>query len=352
MHRRSLVCLVPLLLFALGCANSASPPKTPPAPLVTLTGKTMGTTYAVKLAGLSPNADHDAIQAEIDRILERVNDQMSTYRPESELSRFNSYDGTDWFDVSADTAAVVREALRVSRLCDGAFDVTVGPLVNLWHFGPGQRTDDVPSDDEIAAARERVGYMNVEVRNKPPALRKSRGDVSLDLSAIAKGFGVDRVALFCESLHPAGYLVEIGGEMRAKGHKADGSPWVIGIESPVENERALQKAVEIGERSLATSGDYRNFFQQGGRRYSHTVDPRTGRPVTHQLASASVFADNCMFADAVATTLMVLGPEEGYTFAVKHELAALLIIRNEEGFVEKATPRFEELFAPNTADSK
>lgn len=320
-----------------GCAESDSAP-------VMLSGPTMGTQYHVSVARLPEGIPRAQLQREIDARLETVNDQMSTYRPDSELSRFNQFEGADWFAVSADTAFVVEAALRTSAATGGAFDATVEPLVNLWSFGPDPRERQVPADEELAAALKRVGYEDVEVRMSPPALRKARPDIHLDLSAIAKGFGVDKVAEYLEDVGISGYLVEIGGEMRAAGTKADGTPWRIGIESPVAGRRSIQRIIPLRDVSLATSGDYRNYFEENGRRFSHTIDPRTGRPIEHQLASVSVIADNCMSADAWATALMVLGPKEGYNWAQERGLAVLLIIRDEGGFVEKPTPAFVQRF--------
>jgi FAD:protein FMN transferase len=324
-----------------GCAESARSRTAPP---VVLAGPTMGTQYQIRLGEMPTALSREDLQAEIDRRLELVNDQMSTYRPDSELSRFNSHQGTDWFDVSPATARVVARALEISRLSDGAFDATVGPLINLWSFGHQTPAYEVPSDDALAEAQARIGYERIEARDDPPALRKSRGDVDVNLSGIAKGYGVDVIAEYLDEQGISSYMVEIGGEIRTRGVKADGSPWKIGIETPTADRRDLYKALPLGDRALATSGDYRNFFEQDGRCYSHTIDPRTGRPVDHTLASVSVIAENCMDADALATALMVLGPDAGYNWAVEHDFAVLMIARDGKGFVEKTTPKFDEWF--------
>ena len=337
---------LPFTVIALAIAgcNQPTQPRTATRP-VSLTGLTMGTIqYIVKLDRLPDGIAVKTLQAAIDERLELVNDQMSTYRPESEISRFNRSESTDWFEVSSDTAGVVAEALRVSRLSNGAFDATVGPLVDLWNFGPKPGEFKIPSDEAISESRQRVGFKQIEVRISPPALRKQRPDVRLDLSAIAKGFAVDQIADYLELNSVAGYLVEIGGEMRTKGTKPDRTRWTVGIEAPTENERVAQKTIQLGDRAIATSGDYRQFFDRDGHRYSHTIDPRTGRPVEHSLTSVSVIANNCTFADALATAIMVLGPERGYDFAVKQKLAVLFILRRDAAFVEKSTPLFQSLF--------
>ena len=306
-----------------------------------LAGSTMGTTWTVRLAGTASHADRATMQSRIEDVLEGVNAAMSTWRPDSELSRFNAADTTDWFDVSTETVRVVEEALRIGKLSGGAFDVTVGPLVNLWSFGPGGRTPQIPDEAEVAGILADVGNSLLEVRHEPPALRKQHPRLAVDLSAIAKGFGVDRVAAVLEELGATDYMVEIGGEVRTRGHRADGAAWRIGLEAPTRHVRRLHRVLHLSGVSLATSGDYRNFIEVDGRRFSHTIDPRTGWPVEHQLASASVIAATCMEADALATTLMVLGPEAGFAWATEHGVAALLMERNADGtFAERATEAF------------
>jgi len=302
----------------------------------------MGTTYSVKVDCLPNGTTADQLKEQIDQRLERLNDLMSTYRQDSELQRFGRDTGTDWFDVSPETAAVVAEALRISRLSGGAFDATVAPLVNLWNFGPDAKVFRIPSDQEIAEAKKHVGFEEIDVQLTPPALRKQHPDVTLDLSGIAKGFAVDQIAEYLDRLKVAGYLVEIGGETRTKGLKRDETLWKVGIQRPTEFDVAIQKIILLGNRSLATSGDYRNYFEQDGQRFSHTIDPRTGRPIAFRLASVSVVTDSCMTADALATAFMVLGPEASYNLAVQQQLAVLFVIRSEKGFVERATPAFQQ----------
>jgi len=243
---------------------------------------------------------------------------------------------------------VVGEAIRTSQQTGGAFDATVGPLVNLWHFGPERNGGSVPSDSQIAENRERVGYQRVQARLDPPALKKSRPDVEVDLSAIAKGFGVDKVAEYLDRRGAEGYMVEIGGEVRTRGRRGDGSPWKIGVVKPADDpaggQSLVQRVLPLGDDALATSGDYRNFFEQDGTRYSHTIDPRTGRPVEHQLASVTVVGPTCMQCDALATALMVLGPEAGYNLAVDRALAVLFVVRDGDRFSERATPVFQQRF--------
>ncbi len=306
----------------------------------------MGTLYRIKVSELPPGTTREELTSKIEAELDRINDQMSTYRPESEISRFNRQGTENWFEVSPETAQVVLQALRVSEASGGAFDITVAPLVNLWSFGPQNRDPSVPDDREIRAAMKRVGYRKVQVRTSPPALRKLKGDLQIDLAAIAKGFGVDRIAELFERTGLSGYIVEIGGEIRVRGSKPGGSSWTVGIETPTEDRFGIQEVLSLHTGALATSGDYRNFFKADGKRYSHTIDPRTGRPVAHDLASVTVIADSCMKADAWATALTVLGPEKGLKLAQDRGLAALFLIRSGEGFVRRVTPAFNELTSP------
>lgn len=312
----------------------------------------MGTRYTVKLC-LQPREEiDDSLAEEIERCLARIDGRMSTYRQESELSRFNRHTGESWFAVSHETATVMAAAMEISHSSQGAFDVTVGPLVDLWSFGPNPQPEHVPSEEEIEQARSRVGYRQVEVRVSPPALRKLRDEVRVDLSAIAKGFAVDALADLLSARGVGSFMIEIGGEVRTRGVKPDGTPWRIGIERPVTWARSLQLVVALRDRALATSGDYRNYYERDGKRYSHEIDPRTGLPVEHALGSVSVIADSCMLADAWATALMVAGPERAQRLAVENHLDALLILHTEDGFENRVLGNFSQYVAdPSNAAS-
>ena len=276
---------------------------------------------------------------------------MSTYREDSELSRFNASRSTDWFAVSDETAIVVELALEWGRRSSGAFDVTVGPLVDLWSFGPSPRAPLVPSAEDLAAARARVSLASLSVRREPPALRKELPDLSVDLSAIAKGYAVDAIAEYLSGEGVPQYLVEIGGEIRTRGARPGGGSWSVAIEKPQEETRAPWRILALGDRAIATSGDYRNYFEQDGRRYSHTIDPRTGEPVNHELAAVSVIRERCAEADALATALMVLGPDEGFAWAIDEDIAASFLVRRDAGFEVLETPRFLAWFGAAEAPS-
>lgn len=307
-------------------------------------GPTMGTSYHITICTRPDDAiKKQELQQEVDRLLQEINQQMSTYIKTSELSRFNQAEPDQWIEVSPEVVTVVDAGLALSKESDGAFDMTVGPLVNLWHFGPDPGKKTLPAVDKIEAARKKVGYHHIEVQHEPPALKKLIPDVYLDLSAIAKGYAVDMVAELLESHSIENYLVEIGGEMRARGHNDRGLPWSVGIEKPVSETRVVQSVVPLSNLSMATSGNYRNFFEVDGVSYSHTIDPRTGQPVKHTLASVTVVGETCMNCDATATCLMVLGPEEGYNWAKERKIAAYFIVKTENGFQEHYSPHWREL---------
>ncbi len=326
--------LVLLVLFTAGCSKSSKVQ-------FEYFGLALGTSFSVKASRLPAGIDLEKLKAQLEARLEEVDRKMSTYLADSELSRFNRSTNTDWQPVSQDLAKVVVAALEVSRWSDGVFDVTVGPLVNLWGFGPDPRRDQAPSDEDIEAAKARVGYENLEARLDPPAMRKHRPDLYVDLSAIAKGFAVDLLGEYLESLGIKDYLVEIGGELRLKGNGPRGGGWRIAIEKPVPKERQIEKILTLTDIAVATSGDYRNYFEAGGKRFSHTIDPRTGRPIEHRLASVTVLCHTTMQADALATALMVLGPDAGLAKAEKDKIPALFIVKEDDGrFSEKPTTAF------------
>ncbi len=304
-------------------------------------GSTMGTYYRV--TARCPESADD-VGNRLTTELDAVNSQMSTYDPDSTLSRFNRSEPGAWFSVSRELHDVVAAAADVHALSDGAFDVTVGPLVNLWGFGP-DAAGGVPSESGIAAARARVGAGALAVRANPPALRKTKR-LYVDLSAIAKGHGVDRLTAVLEGQGCDHYLVDIGGEVRVRGANPDGNPWRIGVEVPDPDALGgLQRVLTLRDAAVATSGDYRNFRDLDGDRVSHTIDPRTGRPVDHGLASVTVVHGSAMRADGLATAINVLGPVAGLALAESEGLAALLIVHRDAGFEELYTAAMESYLA-------
>lgn len=335
-----------LLLLAVLILSACEKPA--PDPTVLISGSTMGTSYELKLVPASGQTIPADLKIKADALLARINKQMSTYDPASELSRFNQNASTDWITVSPELYEVVAEGLRISELSGGVFDITVGPLVNLWGFGPEPRRDQIPSDADIAKARERVGYWRLHPRAEPPALKKDRADIYVDLSALAKGYGVDQLAVLMEANGIGNYLVSISGDIRAKGRNGKGQPWTIAIEQPVPGQRAVERLIQLGDHSVSTAGDYRNFFEKDGKRYSHIINPRTGRPVPQTLVSVTVISDHSMQADAADTALMAAGSDFGFQLAAEHHLAAFFIMVGQDGksFQERYTPEFEPYLLP------
>ena len=305
----------------------------------------MGTTYSVSIAGARLAADRSsALEAEIAGVLERVDATMSSYDSASELSRFNAHRSTTPFPVSAHVARVFQIAHDVSERSGGAFDVTVAPLVDAWGFGPGHSRITSPDPVELRALAERVGFDRVAVDETGLALTKTHPETVADLSAIAKGYGVDLVAALLSERGLSDFLVEVGGELRASGFKADSVPWRVAIELPDPNTRRVFSTVELVNTAIATSGDYRNFYVEDGVRYSHIIDPRTGRPTRHVGASVSVLVPQAAEADAWATALTVLGPEKGLSVAEREGIAALFILRREDGFDAVPTSVFRKRY--------
>jgi FAD:protein FMN transferase len=304
-----------------------------------LSGRTMGTTYSVKYRPGPDAPSLQVIQMEVDALLTGINRTMSTYDQNSELSRFNRMRTTDWVPASASLLAVLKTALEIGSQSEGAFDITVGPLVTLWGFGPEFHPDRIPLEADIAAARARSGPDKLTVGDT--AIRKHRFDVFLDLSGIAKGYGVDRVAELMTAHGIEHYMVEIGGEIRVRGLNARDTPWRIAIEKPLTGERSIQGVLGLSDIALATSGDYRNFFEIAGRRYSHIINPATGWPVDHHLVSVTVLADTSMRADAWATAFQVLGPERGMAIAERIGLPVLFIIERDGQFEERVCCDFQ-----------
>jgi thiamine biosynthesis lipoprotein len=307
----------------------------------------MGTTYMVKIITNNQFKSGELEEitqnttADIKILLKKINRQMSAFLKDSEISRFNRYGKTDWFEVSADTAAVIAEALRVSEISNGAFDITVGPLINLWGFGTDKKKCSIPGEQQIKEWMDKIGYQKLSVRHNPPAVKKEIPLINCNLSALAKGFGVDKTAQYLESKGFINYLVEIGGEVRARGVNHNNKIWRVGIATP-DTGFSLYKVFPLKDSSMATSGDYRNYFETDGERYSHTIDPTTGRPITHKLVSVTVIHDSCMRADAMATAITVLGPKRGYELAIKENLRVFMIVREKDTFIGIKTPQFQD----------
>ncbi len=326
-NSRRAFLLVVILLCAAIPANAET---------LKLNGKTMGSYYAIVIDGAA-ESDAADIQEQIETVLADVNRQMSTWDSESEISKFNRSESTDWFPVSPGFAEVVHESIRLHKLTNGAFDPTVAPLIDLWGFG-ARRPKSFPTQEAIDQARTNTGMQFIQATLKPPSIRRTQAGIMLSLSAIAPGHGSDRVSLKLTSLGFPSHSVDIGGEVRTGIAKADGGKWRLGIEAPLGG---IQRVIECAEQSIATSGDYRNYFEYKGVRYSHAIDPTTGRPVVKPPASISVLSDSCMTADGLATGLMVMGTEKGFQFAKQHGLSVLFLdVVDDKTIVEHASGEF------------
>ena len=310
-----------LSLALFGCGQQ-------PDPALDLSGPTMGTYYSVKIARPPEGLTAERLRREVEAVLDAVIAEISTYDETSELSRLNRNPSTDWIPVSPGLYRVIAEGQRIAELTDGAFDITIGPLVNLWGFGPEARSG-VPTPEEIAAAKARVGWQKLALRADPPAVRKARGDLYIDLSALGEGYGADRVAVWLDGQGVEDYMVAVAGAIRAKGLNARLKPWAIAIEQPMPDRRAVHRVIPVSDRALSTSGDYRNFFEQDGKRYSHEIDPKTGAPVDRKLGSVTVVGEVGMVVDGLATALMVLGDQAGPALAEAQGLAAYFIVRED-----------------------
>ena len=306
--------------------------------IVLINGLTMGTTYSIKIKTADAVVNQEKIRADIEKILLEINQKMSTYIVDSELSVINFSNSLDSNLISDDLFKVISHANTISKTTNGAFDITVGPLVNLWGFGPNKSENKIPSNEEIELIKKNIGYKKIYLNKETTSIKKLHPDLYVDLSGIAKGFAVDKIALYLNSYNLENYLVEIGGELIAKGTNEDNEVWQIGIENPNNN---LAKIIGLKDIAMATSGDYRNYFEKNGVRYSHTINPNTGKPIKHKLASVTVLDKTAMNADALATAFMVLGPAKTIELANELKIGVYLIIKNDENFYEEYNEYFE-----------
>ncbi len=328
-------CLV-VLVFSFGCSDQNMSNKTT---VVAIQGNTMGTTFSVKaLVESNTHLTKSFLSKEINTTLKAFNQSMSTYIADSELALLNDSPVGEWVALSDALLNVLMMSGKVYRESSGAFDVTIGPLVNRWGFGP-VAVEGTPNEKEVARLLSEVGFESLEFSGTK--LRKHK-DVYIDLSAVAKGHATDVVADQLGALGVANYMVEIGGELKIKGVNAKGKMWTIGVENPTLGRTGAVQAVSGDDIAIATSGDYRNYIEKEGKRISHTIDPQTGKPIEHQLASVTVIAKQGGLADAYATAINVLGPEKGMAMAEQLSLAAYFLVREDNGFRVDMTDEFKQ----------
>ena len=335
---RTLAGLILTLAFAQSAVHAIEP--------IAISGRAMGTTWSVKIEPPDSPFDSAKVTQQIDERLEQLEQLFSTYRPQSALSRFNAAASRDWIPVAREMAEVARASEGISLLTGGAYDVTVLPLVRLWGFASQRRSDSLPMPAEIATASALVDWRKLEVRMNPPALRKTLPHLSADFSSMAKGFAADAVSELLVTIGARNHFVQVGGDIKTRGAPANASGWRAAIEQPVEGASSIACLVTLDGQALSTSGDYRNFFQVGPRRYGHIIDPRTGEPASSSLAAVSVVNASCARSSALATALFVLGPDDGFRLATERQLACLFFVRRGTDIVQKATPAFELVRTP------
>lgn len=307
----------------------------------TITGPTMGSTYTIKYVQSAGVPEPQALKAEVDAYLATFDQEVSTYRDDSAIERFNQAEAGTCQAMPQSVLDLVAYGHTLNEQSDGAFDLTLEPLLDLWGFGPRGQALRVPSTESLASTLARIGMQYLRIEGDQ--LCKDAA-VQVDFNAIAAGYAVDRLTQLLQARGITHLMVEATGELKAIGHKPGGAPWRIGIEAPQADKRVAQRIIALDGYGVSTSGDYRNYFEENGHRYSHTLDPQTGAPITHSLAAVTVVTPLALHADGLSTLLMVLGPERGLAYAKQANLAALFVVRDGEGFASFTTPAFDALF--------
>lgn len=325
--------LLTALLSALaGCSDED--------PVASFGGPTMGSRYSVQYVTTAQTPRPTQVKAEVERILGEVDQQLSLYRNDSELQRFNALPADSCRVMPPEVLALVQYGQSLSSASDGAYDQTVGPLMELWGLGAHSRLQQVPRPAVLALTRQRVGYQHVHIDGQQ--LCKDAA-VEIDLNSMAAGYAVERIGARLQTLGIDSYLAQATGELKAAGRKPDGSAWTIDVQAPREDDQHASQALAVAGYGVSTSAVQSRFFIQEGRRYSHLLDARTGAPITHDLASVTVIHPSTLSADGLSTLLMILGPEQGWDFARRHDIAALFVRRDGEVLSSRPTPAFERI---------
>lgn len=327
------------VLFS-GC-DSATTPATPASTATVLDGKTMGTFWRVSVIGVD-EAKAQALRAKVQAQLDADDRLLSTWKNDSALMRFNHAADTRPWPVSEAMADIVTLSLRIGAKTHGAMDITVGPLVNLWGFGPDKQPVATPDAQAIAAAKARTGLQHLQVINQSGRqfLQKDIPDLFVDLSTVGEGYAADHLARLMEQEGISRYLVSVGGALVSRGMNGEGKPWRVAIQKPTDQENAVQAIVDINGHGISTSGSYRNYYELDGKRISHVIDPQTGQPITHKLVSVTVIAPTALEADGWDTGLMVLGREKAQQVVREQGLAVYMIVKEGEGFKTWMSPQF------------
>jgi len=318
-------------------------------PVQSISGPTMGSTYTVQYVPSANGPDASQVKQEVETILATLDQHFSTYRGDSLVSTFNQLPAGSCQAMPEDVLKLVRFGETLWRESGGAYDLSVEPLMNLWGFGPQSREQKVPDPQRLAEVRQRVGQGHLRIDGEQ--LCKDTA-LELDFDSIVAGHAVDLVSARLRALGIDNQLVEITGELKALGHKPDGSAWRVALELPREDRQIAEQVLNVEGLGVSTSGDYRNYFEENGQRFSHTFDARLGRPVSHSLAAVTVFDPSALVADGYSTLLLILGPEKGWDFAVAQDLAAVFTIRADSGFSARVTPAFARVVATGVAGNK
>ena len=332
--------LLGVVILLAGCDNTSAP-ATPKAQVTVLDGKTMGTFWRVSVVGLDQNRAEN-LRQKVQTLLDGDEQLLSTWKNDSALMRFNQSQSTTPWPVSEGMADIVTESLRIGQKTQGAMDITVGPLVNLWGFGPDKQPVKTPTQAQIDAAKARTGLKNLTVINRAGQqyLQKAIPDLYVDLSTVGEGYAADHLARLMIEEGISRYLVSVGGALVSRGMNADGQPWRVAIQKPTDRENAVQAIVDINGHGISTSGSYRNYYELDGQRISHVIDPQTGRPITHKLVSVTVIAPTALEADGWDTGLMVLGTEKAQQVVREQGLAVYMIMKEGDGFTTWMSPQF------------
>lgn len=334
--------LLPLLCSILvGCDGSS------PAEQV-FQGKTMGTVWRVTASGLT-SEQAKQLPHLIQQRLDADDQELSTWKKDSWLSHFNQNPSIEPQPISDNVAAIISSSLYVGRMTEGAMDITVGPLVNLWGFGPHAIPTRTPSVSQINAAKKRVGlpHLTLSETVNGNTLRKDIPDLYVDLSTVGEGFAADHLARLMEQQGVRNYLVSVGGALISRGQHLQGQPWRVAVQKPTDKMNQAQVVVDLQGHGISTSGDYRNYYELEGKRISHIIDPSTGHPIEHHLVSATVIATTALEADAWDTGLMVLGTEKAKALAIRLNLAVYLITKQGDQLVGWASPTFKTFMVDN-----
>lgn len=312
-----------------------------------LEGRTMGTFWRISLADVAPERK-ESLQKAIQQRLDEDDHQLSTWKTDSVLSRFNQYRGSDPQPVSDNMADIITLSMRIGQKTAGAMDITVGPLVNLWGFGPDKQPVTSPTQAQTEAAKALTGLQHLRViqRAEGAYLQKDLPGLYVDLSTVGEGFATDHLARLMEQEGINSYLVSVGGAVLTRGKNAQGQPWKVAIQKPTDKENAVQAVVDLQGHGISTSGSYRNYYELDGKRISHVIDPTTGRPIQHKLVSATVIATTALEADGWDTGLMVLGAEKAKALALRENLAVYLIEKQDNGFTTWMSPQFRAFLLP------